>query len=392
MEELREKFLTQLIKNYGEWDKNSARFGTYSYGEIADELCISSSQFSKLLYGSATNGMYERSIKNIEQLKRLNHLHQENQRLTGEVNTIRDQLSESSTSSSVNYRNYVLIAIISFIIGIALISALRQKTLPTIAESTSTQHPLNAFFDRDFKSDFVSPFLDVREAQQFCPCSAFEGVWELDKEYVIPIPNKKPGVYYLAKAVDMRVKCYRNVETEKKGKMLLGFENMIHELWIDTKREPLSPKYFNLQSKNFTKEYYNIDFENDPSFQRIATINSFMFNTFEIGEDYIFRRGEPAGRYAENINHKLANEYEIDIKAILENIIGNLVKTVCEPSVNYYCNPNTLIENESTIKFDCNFTIQTENLGIGGSYPYTKGFKLVEQNYSDNLLCNCKEN
>jgi len=96
------------------------------------------------------------------------------------------------------------------------------------------------------------------------------------------MPTKKPGLYYIAKASDMRMKCYRNVAADEKGKILLGFEEMSHELWIDTKRESLVPKYFNPELKNFTKEFYNIDFEGDASFKKLANITSFMFNTFEI--------------------------------------------------------------------------------------------------------------
>jgi len=56
-----------------------------------------------------------------------------------------------------------------------------------------------------------------------------------------------------------------------------------------------------------------------------------------------------------------------------------------------HVNPNTLIEGESVFRFMSDFIIATKNLGFGGSYPYTKGFRLLEQNYSDNLLCTCND-
>lgn len=278
----------------------------------------------------------------------------------------------------------------------SLFAGYALKVFSTVNETIKTEqpkadsHPLLPFFEREFSSDHISPFLSIDDAQEYCPASAFEGVWSLDKEYVIPIPMNKPGLYYLAKAVDMRMKCYRNVEPEKRGKVLIGFESMTHELWIDTKREPLTPKYFNAESKHYTKEFYNINFDSNPSFKKIATLRSFFFNIFEIKDSHIIRRGEPAGRYAEEIDQELVTKYEVDIKHVLEDVIGNMVKTKCNPSHNNYCNPNTLVENESTIKFDCDFTIHNENLGLGGSYPYSKIFKLVKQNYSDNLLCKCK--
>ncbi len=390
MSNLQEQFTGELENTFGLWDKNGARFGNLSYGDIADKLCISGSQFSKLLYGSATNGMYERSIKNIEQLQELENLKQENIQVQEELGRLKENQSDLAKTHSFQYKHLALASLLCLFLGYAFKELISKEQVVTVENIPSNTHPLAGFFDREFSSDHISPFLSIDDAQEYCPASAFEGIWKLDKEYVIPIPLKKPGLYYLAKEVDMRMKCVNNIEPERKGKVLIGFENMTHELWIDTKREPLAPKYFNVDAKNYTKEFYNIDFQNDPSFKKIATIKSFFFNTFELQEDQIIRKGEPAGRFAENIEHDLVNEYEIDIKYVLQEVIANMVKTKCGPTQNNYCNPNTLVENESTIKFDCDFTINNENLGLGGSYPYSKSFKLVKQNYSDNLLCKCQ--
>lgn len=390
MELLQDRFLKNLNEKYGVWEKNSARFGHFSYGEIADDLCISGSQFSKLLYGTATNGMYERTIKNIERLKVKEQLHSKNKQLSSELDSLRNALSEESKSRSNHYGYYFLAALLAGILGFTFSNFLKKEEAAVIIEDAASKHFLADFFERDFSSEHISPFLNSGDAQAFCPCSAFEGGWALEKEYIIPVPMGKPGLYYLAKSSDMKMKCYRSVQPADKGKVLIGFEHMIHELWIDTKREPISPKYFDIDTKNYTKEFYKIDFEGTPSFKKVASIYSFMFNKFELKEEGIFREGEPVGRYAKEIDRNLANKYEIDVQDVMENIIGNLVKTVCEPALNEYCNPNKLIEGESNIKFDCDFTIKYENLGIGGSYPYTKSFKLMKQHYSDNLLCDCK--
>lgn len=392
--DFQESFTNELESTFGDWDKNGARFGNMSYGDIADKLCISGSQFSKLLYGSATNGMYERSIRNIKQLQQLDNLSTDNIRLQDELSRVRDNHAEIAKNQSINYRVLTLVGVLFFFIGCTFYSFLSKgnkptDTLDTVNLKQDDGHILAPFFDREFKDEHISPFLDISDAQAYCPGSAFEGEWHLDKEYTIPIPLKKPGLYYLAKDVDLRMKCFRSVEPEQKGKVLLGFESMVHELWIDTKREPLTPKYFNADTKNYTKAFYNINFSEDDSFKKIATIQSFFFNMFEIEGDKIIRKGEPAGRFAKNIDHELVNQYEVDIKYVLEDVIGNMVKTQCSSANNEYCNPNTLVENESTIKFDCDFTIHNENLGLGGSYPYSKIFKLVKQNYSANLLCNC---
>ncbi len=383
MKELQERFKDELGKTFGDWDQNGARFGNSSYGDIADKLCMSGSQFSKLLYGSATNGMYERSIKNISQLRKL-------KRLEDDYSELNEKFLESSKRKSPKFI-YLLIGVpILLLFGYGIGTFLNQKPPEVVPEDNHNIHALSPFFDRKFNDVHASPFLSIDEAQEYCPGSAFEGVWSLDKPYIIPLPLKRPGLYFIAKEVDMRVKCSRNVEPDQKGKLLLGFENLVHELWIDSKREPFAPKYFNVASKNYTKEFYNIDFENDSSFKKVATIKSFFFNTFELDGDLILRKGEPMGRYAESVNHELANQYKIDVKYVLQEIIGNLVKTKCASAQNNYCNPNTMVENESTIKFDCDFTINNENVGLGGSYPYAKTYRLIKQNYLDNLLCKCQ--
>ena len=391
MGSLKDNFIDSLIEKYGQWEKNSARFGTYSYGEIADDLCISASQFSKLLYGSATDGMYERTIKNIERLKVKEQLKADNTHLLKEIDLLKEALSDTSNTKTIQYRYFFLFSILFIILGYMISQGFQYEPSSVTLQHSEPDHFLAEFFERDFNSEHVSPFLSSGEAQSYCPCSAFEGDWALEKEYIIPVPIGKPGLYYLAKRSDIKMKCYRNVTENRKGKVFIGFEHMKHELWLDINREPISPKYFNIDTKNYTKEFYNIDFEGNPAFKKVASIYSFMFNTFELEGEHILRRGEPVGRYANEINYELANDYEIDVQGVMENIIGNLVKTVCEPAINHYCNPNQLMENESTMKFDCNFTIKNENLGIGGSYPYTKSFKLIEQNYSDNLLCDCNE-
>jgi hypothetical protein len=71
LDELQHEFLNHLEKKYGHWDKMTSTFGSSSFGAIANDLCISPSQFTKLLYGTATEGMYVRSIENVNRIIRL---------------------------------------------------------------------------------------------------------------------------------------------------------------------------------------------------------------------------------------------------------------------------------------------------------------------------------
>jgi hypothetical protein len=158
---------------------------------------------------------------------------------------------------------------------------------------------------------------------------------------------------------------------------------------VDTQLTPLSPTYFDKTGKAFTAAFDKLSFEGNPQFKKVATIHSFFIDKFEIYPDSITRSGEPCGRYATDINEELVRTYEIDLKNILQDVLGDLNKTDCHASPNAFCDPNTLEEGESVISFDCLYTIQSENLGIGGGYPYRKGYRLEEQSYSDNLTCSC---
>ena len=389
--ELHQRFIEQLTHKYGSWQKSTSKFGNTPFGKIADDLCISTSQFSKLISGTATEGMYVRSIKNIDQLmvfelnkNKIEELQSENERLN-------NSLKELSLGKSNKIRSLVMYAFMALFIS-ALVSVwfLNSGSKPPPPYPSHT-HPLASFFDRNYNTDHVSPFLSEAEAQNYCPCSAYEGIWELEQPYTIPLPGKKPGVYYKAKSSDMRVKCLKTFKPEKKGKVLIGFERMHHEIWIDKNRTPLSKEYFDESTKTYTTAFFNLDFEHNAQFAKVADIYSFFIDEFVIYPDSIIRHGEPCGRYADNINQDLANRFEIDVKDLLEDVIGNMTSTDCQPALNKYCDPNMLQEQKSTITFDCLFSIKTENLGIGGGYPYTKGFRLVKQNYSDNLLCDCNE-
>ena len=152
----------------------------------------------------------------------------------------------------------------------------------------------------------------------------------------------------------------------------------------------LMPKYFNAEKKQYTKEFYNLAFESDKRFEKVAEFTSFFYNTFEINKDKITRKGEPAGRYANYVNQKAVAKYKIDLNEILNHDVGDMIKVSCDDTPIPNCNPNSLKEGESTLEFTCNFTIDTENLGYGGTYPYVKKLKLVNQHYSNNLLCGCE--
>lgn len=392
--DLYQQFLEALELKYGPRDVLTSKFGTSSFGDIARDLCISASQFSKLISGTATQGMYMRSIENIALLEKLDILEAEKEQFKAEQSRLREALADARSGLKQAVRRKAWrYALLAFLGGAALsyfLFVAFEKEADT--NEPQFQHPLSEYFDAEFNSAYDSPYLNESEVQEFCPCSAYEGTWALNAEYKLPLPgNKKPGVYYLAKSADVRMKCAKSQRSPSgAGVSLLGYEYLVNEIWVDTEETPLSPKYFDKETKTFTEAYRQLDFESNPKFKKLATIHSFFINTFTIYPDSIVRRGEPCGRFATDVDWALAKDYEVNPKHILENVLADLVITDCNTIPNPYCDPNDLKEGESVIGFDCYYTIKTENLGIGRGYPYRKAFKLIKQNYSDNLLCGCK--
>lgn len=392
-ENLYEKFVKNLEEKYGKWEDLTSSFGHTKFGKIAEDLCVSSSQFTKLISGGATEGTYIRAIKNVEQLKNLDSLKEENKSLKKETDRLIATLKKPAIDKSSNLKYWILATLIAFALGGTIVgSFLDEQSSSPNKKSNHFNHPLSKFFDKDFLADFDSPYLNESEVQKYCPCSGYEGKWELASNYYFPLPgSRKPGVYYVAKEGDIRLKCAKIMNPSKAGTNLIGFERLLHEIWVDKRKRSFIPTFFDPQSMTYTEAFKNLNFDTNPDFEKVAYIHSFFVDQFTLSSDSIYRIGEPCGRYAEIINPELVNELELDFKHLLNNVIGNLTHTNCSSSYNPYCNPNDLVEGESELSFDCLFTIKTENLGIGGGYPYSKKYRLIEQNYSDNLLCGCKD-
>lgn len=388
---LNDKFIAKLEEKYGPWNKTRSKFGATSFGVISQELSISASQFSKLIYGTATEGMYQRSVENINRLIQRESIREELKATKEEKEALEIALEEARLLRTQQRKKVVRFTLLALLVGMLFTYVLQRILSPVEVATELGDHPLSIYFDQDFNASFNSPYLDIAEVQEYCPCSAYEGEWSLSKQYKLPLPgSRRPGLYYLAKSADVRMKCSRyDTIGMGQGYVLSAYEYLINEIWLDTKMTPLNPKYFDEDALAFTPEFDSLQLEGNPQFVKIATIHSFFTDKFEIYADSIVRQGEPCGRYASDVNQELAARYEIDIKYILKNVLGNMTTTRCSATSNPFCNPNDLREGESSIVFDCIYTINNENLGIGGGYPYQKGYLLQKQNYADNLVCAC---
>jgi hypothetical protein len=374
-------FIKLLEKKYGEFDRKKALFGTSPYGKIAKDLSISASQFTKLLYGSATEGMYERTLNNINRL-----IERQSIEKAYEVTQIILQKSKK-----INRKRVYFFSLLFLGVGL-IISYLFDFNNSVNKESDYEKHPLENYFYPESSMFFVSPFISDSAISENCPCNGFEGKWVLSESFKLPLPGtKKPGLYYQAKSSVMMLRCSNLFDNYiDKGHAMMGYEHLKSEIWIDTKQEPLVPKYFNPSSKEFTESFKQLTFESDPRFKKIADLAAFNVNMFEIKGDSIIRKAELTGRLTININEDLAKKYNIDLNYITTNVLGDLNVTNCNTAFNPFCDPNDLTEGR-VISFDCLYRISKENLGLDGAYPYTKSFKLEDQIFSDYLPCECDD-
>ena len=372
-------FIISLEKKYGSWKRSKALFGSTPYGKIASDLSISNSQFSKLLYGTATLGMYERTFENINRLVEM-------QNIVSAYEKNKKSLSKSITNSN----NKILIfSLVFFFLGIAFSYHFKLINSRSI-KLLYSEHPLEEYFYPLSEKYFDSPFLNSSDILDNCSCAGFEGRWALHESFKLPLPgSKKPGLYYLGKYGDLILRCSNIFGNHiNKGNALIGYEHLKSEIWIDTQEENIVPKYFNPELKKFTNQFEELTFENNKRFQKIADLSGFNVNMFEIIGDSIIRRAELSGRISFDVNDQLAQEYDVDIAYITKNVLGDLIKSQCETIFNPYCDPNKLSEG-SQLSYNCEYKIGEDNLGLKGGYPYTKTFSLKSQVYSDYISCEC---
>ena len=390
---LRTQFIEKLEQQYGTWERSTSRFGKATFGEISKDLCISASQFSKLIYESASEASYERAIRNVQRLVEAEHAKVEKQKLIEDynkhnlqINAKIENLQKRLSRSRLRTLLYLLLIFISLLIVFWIYQNLNTPSEPNFRIN---RHPLQTYFDSPSDLYYNSPYLKSTEVQDYCPASAYEGTWILDQPYKFPLPGYKPGVYYLGRSADIKMRYSRSYNLDDKKQTLTSYEYLVSEIWVDMEQEPFSSTYFNKSTKTYTSTFKNLRFENQSRFKKVADIYTFFISTFQIYDSTVTRRGEPAGRFITDIDQDLVQTYDIDLNYILKNVLDNFKKTNCNDAKHTFCDPNNLEEGESTLSFNCFFTIESENLGMGGGYPYTKTYKLIKQNYSDNLTCSC---
>ena len=185
-------FIARLEAHYGPWEKETSRFGDATFGKITKDLCMSASQFSKLIYGNGTEGMYLRSIRNIERLNEEEQLLAERDALRAKWAADREKVLRLESGRRRARVRTVFYALLMLLVGGAMAYLLsRPPAGSPPAELAFDQHPLLPYFDQQFGADYDSPYLKVSEVQAYCPCSGFEGKWSLSEPYKLPLPGSR---------------------------------------------------------------------------------------------------------------------------------------------------------------------------------------------------------
>ena len=378
--EKKEAFLAALEELYGEYQYESALFGTHNYTTISFELCYSKSHFTKLISGGATEAMYDRAMKNISRLQKLASL---------------EKSVSDSESMPLPPRSGIWRLLSLALLGLSVVFCYKYYSISSTISSSSVNteanasHPLDMYFDFNDSHYYKSPYLTEDQVHEYCPCSAYEGRWQLHEEYIIPIPYKIPGLYYVGKKADIRLKC-RKTSASSKGQDLIGFENIENEIWFDKSMASIEMNQSGGDDFDSKEIFTQIDFEQNDDFIKIANVFSCFYDEISITTDSIFRLGEPCGRYANGFNENILKEYNLDLNHIIEYIIGNMTFAQCSTIANEFGDPNKLENGKSILSFPCKCYSKRGDRGLGAAYSYVKSIQLVEQNYQSKIFCKDK--
>ena len=143
-EDYKEQFIKHLEQLFGPWNRTTSRFGSTSFGEISKSLSISPSQFTKLISGTATEGMYSRSQENINRLIRHKRVREQLNKLDEEHNQLKKRIDKNKRSRSLLY----LLGILCFTALGIFISPYILQELASDTDTLERDHPLSSFFDK----------------------------------------------------------------------------------------------------------------------------------------------------------------------------------------------------------------------------------------------------
>ena len=366
MEELYADLVKKLQHQFGKFNPEHNRFEKANNTNIARELGYSDAQFSRLINKSATEGEYQRAIKNIDRILKIEKLEK--------------QLQKGSSKMPVwlsSKRFYVLVGFLALLV----LSIIVLLIFPGKFSVETQEIPRDHTIKWTFESSFINPYVKLNDLPDDCnyPCYKYQGKWKLHKSYKLPFFRERNGYHYLATGVDMYARCM--AEKSETGNIFEGYEYQKHEIWYDTREWPMDS--FLTSDMMTTERYQSIDFRKDKSFIKLADLHTFFRSEFELSDSLIRRTGKVIGRDLEMVSEAqlLAMLKNEDKVKEVEEEVGRIIRIRLKDfSVPIACEDAALISDTveeikdgDLMSFDCALT--TSRMAI----DYTKTYELVDQ-------------
>ncbi|MCM8569322.1 hypothetical protein NE848_08020 [Gramella jeungdoensis] len=345
------EFVSKLETKYGQFDSGKNKFESTSNSRIARDLCYSDSQFSRLINNTASEGEFQRALRNVN-------------RLLNEARLQKEYGSPENVGVRAERNWVVYILGLAFIILLAYMLFLYSRD--TGENLITKESPRYEMLKWSFENKYIMPYVKLKELPADCnyPCYKYQGKWILKNEYKMPFFRERNGFHYVAKDAVMYARCMD--ESSDDGKNFEGYEYQLHEIWYDKRELPIDSFLMADNRTRIRESYKNSDFATDDNFVKIAYVHTFFRNGFSIDSTVINRKGKAIGRDIEflpeetlmvNIeSEKLVDELKSEINAIAKNRLEDFSKPIsCQPSKV----PNTdfhYIDKGDELSFKCQFT------------------------------------
>lgn len=368
MTDSNKNLISKLELLFGKFDEGSKKFPKAPNSEVARELGYSDAQFSRLINKHATEGEYQRANKTVERILSLQELEEQLKKV-----------GFNPKQGLASPKKRMIFLIVGLIIG-GLLSYLCYVIFHQTNPEPTEKYDMLKW---SFETSDIKPYVKLKDLPDNCnyPCYKYQGKWQLDKTYKLPVFTERNGFHYLAKEVILYNRCM-DVQS-KAGNMIEGFEYQYHEIWYDKKELPIDS--FLLDSKNteLSADYINSNFEEDKSFVKMAILHTFFRNEFQLDSNKVLRSGKVIGREIEFVDkeellNNLGSEAQVEgivkeLNAIIINRMEDFSKPIsCSianlPRVDFHN-----ITQGDLMSFDCQLT--TDRLSL----DYTKTYRLTDQ-------------
>ena len=262
-------FIANLEKIYGTFSEKQKRFKKASNSKIARRLCYSDSQFSRLINNSASNGEYERAIRNTKRaLKEI--------QLKSKISNDKNPDAPFFTRRTLNTKKVALLSVGLIAVSLIFLIILTSNLITSNESIVSTEVEKDAMLKYYFENSSVSPFISLDDLPEDCSysCYKYQGQWSLKDTYKIPVFRERNGFHYLAKDVNLYTRCL--IQDSEAGNILEGYEYQNHEIWYDKRERDFDTFIRGDDLSMKTDAYKGLNFAQSDDFVKVALVHTFF--------------------------------------------------------------------------------------------------------------------